>query len=517
MAVQSLDAIILQSANLAYKGKKLDALNVLKPLDLSGAQKIVITALFENIKVSAESSEIQTQGRLLADRMIQILFPCFIADLSDDIFNIILSYLRVEDIFKCSRISKKIGERTQKEHVYQNAYERNFNKYSKDSLSYFAACKRIVNRNQLHWNFRNKNLFENFGGSGISCVTDKYLIIAKRRQVFVYDLNAEKLLDSFKAEDVNSIAAVDGLLYLGSATKISDSIVVRNITNRSTLDTFNLPSKVISSDASLTALAVSNKAFCTGHADGRIRLWNSESKKILNSVAVHECAVSCLLAFKGKFYSGSIEGTIHIYDLNTQSSFLLPWEHKGKVSCLALWNKTLCSGYPDGTIKFWDLNTGKCLQTSREAMEPSLVGFGGKFYSTSLQGKINVWDQKGQCLQTLQGVGRKGMGLAVFQKSLFLISFTNVAAWDFNSEYLSLLEMASLFKGTKASIDLAMALFSNLPHQTRDSIFSQLKVLLNPFSASYKGYEQDAFYGRRELSVRPEVKASAIEEVAKLK
>jgi len=103
--------------------------------------------------------------------------------------------------------------------------------------------------------------------------------------------------------------------------------------------------------------------FATGHDDGRVRFWSSQTGMLVMVSAGHQGPVKALAAspVTSEVLSGGEDGTVRLWCLETgQQKKLFDQTYGGPVLALAVFpgGDRIAVGSIDGAIRIWDINTG---------------------------------------------------------------------------------------------------------------------------------------------------------------
>jgi WD40 repeat protein len=146
----------------------------------------------------------------------------------------------------------------------------------------------------------------------------------------------------------------------------------------------------------------------SGGSDGTIRIWNTSTGTLINTLLGHTYIVSSV-AFSPdgtKLASGSGDHTIKLWNVNT-GTLIKTW-YSVNVSSVAFSpdGTKLASGSGDNTINLWNVNTGTLIKTWY-SVNVSSVAFspdGTKLASGSGDSTIKLWNvSTGTLLNTLSG------------------------------------------------------------------------------------------------------------------
>jgi WD40 repeat protein len=117
------------------------------------------------------------------------------------------------------------------------------------------------------------------------------------------------------------------------------------------------------SEVKCVVFSPDNKTIASGSNDKVIKLWNSESGKLIADFIGHTEAVTSLAFSKdgSVLVSSSNDKTIKVWDITTQKEKLTLAGNTGYINCIVISmdNKIILSGSSDKIIKVWDIETGK--------------------------------------------------------------------------------------------------------------------------------------------------------------
>ena len=117
----------------------------------------------------------------------------------------------------------------------------------------------------------------------------------------------------------------------------------------------------------VTALAAHGGALAAGAADGRVRLWDAESRACEATLAGHASAVTALAfdASGATLASGAGDGDVVLWDAVAGAGLARLRGHAGPVTGLVFLpgNAGLASASRDGSIRVWHGETRACTQT----------------------------------------------------------------------------------------------------------------------------------------------------------
>jgi WD40 repeat protein len=176
------------------------------------------------------------------------------------------------------------------------------------------------------------------------------------------------------------------------------------------------------------------KILASGGADRRIRLWNTESGKIIYTLDGHQDAVTTVKFMpNGKILiSAGADRTLRFWDLDRKQLLRTIEVHEQKIHALAIGRdgKTIVSGSSDRTVQLRQLGTSSQhnLQGHQDAVLAVAISADDKtIASGSIDGRICLWDAATQQLIANFPAHQSAVRSIVFQPS-----GTNFisASWD---------------------------------------------------------------------------------------
>jgi len=153
-------------------------------------------------------------------------------------------------------------------------------------------------------------------------------------------------------------------------------------------------------DGSATSLALSGTRALTGHADGKVVLWDLQRAEKLATVRRNEANVWAVV-FVGdgnRFATASHDWSVALWDARQPSAPLHVFDgHENAVQALAFSPKrmTLASGSADKTVRLWDLKTlslKRKYRGHRDFVTALAFSHNGRVLAAgALDGRIRVW------------------------------------------------------------------------------------------------------------------------------
>ncbi len=169
-------------------------------------------------------------------------------------------------------------------------------------------------------------------------------------------------------------------------------------------------------DGRATALALFGTRALTGHADGKVVLWDLERAQKIATLQRNDASIGAVV-FVGdanRIAAASHDGVVALWDVQQPSAPLHLFEgHEGSVDALAYApeRSLLASGSADKSVRLWDLPTLSLKRRYRGARDGvSALAFsrnGRLLAGGALDGRIQVWSVlSSRRLRTL--IGHKG-------------------------------------------------------------------------------------------------------------
>ena len=132
----------------------------------------------------------------------------------------------------------------------------------------------------------------------------------------------------------------------------------------------------------------------TGAGDGKVKIWNIESRfpSLVETLHVSDGSVFDLTVSDEFLYTGSQDGEIKVWDLGTYQCMRTIIGHDCDILALTSWSGYVFSGSADGAIKCW--KNFECVETHREhhKIVLSLVVSNGFLISGSNDNQVKIWE-----------------------------------------------------------------------------------------------------------------------------
>jgi serine/threonine protein kinase len=207
----------------------------------------------------------------------------------------------------------------------------------------------------------------------------------------------------------------------------------------------NLVRTIELDDGRATALALFGTRALTGHADGRVVMWDLERADKIASVQSNEASIWAVVftGDKDHFAVASHDWKVTLWDARQPAAPLHVLEgHKNAVQALAYSPKRmqLASGSADKTVRLWNLQTLKLRRRyrgNRDFVTATAFSPNGRMLAGgSLDGSIKVWSAlSSRRLRSLSGHKAAVTDLVFTRSGDVLISASEdgtVRVWDLN-------------------------------------------------------------------------------------
>ncbi|XP_076883286.1 protein JINGUBANG-like [Bidens hawaiensis] len=180
---------------------------------------------------------------------------------------------------------------------------------------------------------------------------------------------------------IYSLAAAEGLLYTGSDSK-----------NIHVWKNMNLFSTFKSNSGLVKAVIISGDKIFTGHQDGKVRVWKSNTK----DPRIHKRVDTFPTFFD--ILKNSMKSKNYVEVKRHRTALWI--KHYDAVSCLGIDEEEglLYSGSWDRTFKVWKISNSKCLESvkAHDDAVNSVSTVNGLVFTGSAEGTVKVWKREGR-------------------------------------------------------------------------------------------------------------------------
>lgn len=261
---------------------------------------------------------------------------------------------------------------------------------SADSKKVFGRYKNII----IIWDLETGTILKkikltNFVSS-IKIIDDnkKALIRSKDESFCVRDLKAKKFLNNFEFTDEITALTIN---KDGNEAERDIWVALEDITN----------------GVSSMAITLSGKKAVSNNYDGKLRLWDLETKKCLKTIDRPNNLSNLLINIDGnKAISAIWEDVIHIWDFQTGELLKTLEGHTDCVISISITpdGKRAVSCSYDKTLRVWNLETGKCLNMLECcAYAVAITPDGKKAIIIDQDGCLRLLNlKKGKCLKNIE-------------------------------------------------------------------------------------------------------------------
>jgi len=154
--------------------------------------------------------------------------------------------------------------------------------------------------------------------------------------------------------------------------------------------------------ASCLAKSRDNSKIAIGLSDGSVLLRKARdlSEQIMRS-KLYSQPVACICGLEdGSFVSGSYESTIERW--NEKGTKLQSFRTKTAICDLIQLKSDIVLSWSHDRLSLWNLSTGTCFRTLKMDICGVVKLSEDKFLTGGSGKTIQVWDDKGECLETIQ-------------------------------------------------------------------------------------------------------------------
>lgn len=147
----------------------------------------------------------------------------------------------------------------------------------------------------------------------------------------------------------------------------------------------------------VTCIAIHKNRLYSGHSDGNIRIWNTETRRLVTVLKGHTYYVNDLTVHENKLYCCGMDGdhtTIRIWNTETYEEITTLEGHTWLVRCLTIHENKLYSGSEDNTIRIWNTETHEIIATleGHTAWVSCFTIHKNRLYSGDRGGTIRIWN-----------------------------------------------------------------------------------------------------------------------------
>lgn len=240
----------------------------------------------------------------------------------------------------------------------------------------------------------------------------------------ICDLSTNKLIHSLNVGRENFVRSVcfspDGSRL---ASGVGNSIKIWNVATGEETQTLQGHRNIVTS----VFYHPDTSKLISGSYDQTIKIWDLQSGEEIQTFRGHSRSVKAIsLSPDGlKLASGSEDNTVRIWDVKTGKELHTFRGHTNGVVSVSFSpdGEKIASGSEDYSVKIWDLKTDRELQTLYHDRRVSSVAYSKEGLLVSVSehsdrkreaGKINLWDQTGRELLTLQNLDDHDFQSVVF-------------------------------------------------------------------------------------------------------
>ena len=225
-----------------------------------------------------------------------------------------------------------------------------------------------------------------------------------------------------------------------------------------TNDSFQTYSNLIGhSDLIKTLFVYTNDILASGSCDNTIKLWNTTTMQLIQTLQGHTACINALLSFKyldlNYLISGSADATVKIWnETSNQALFQLQTNHTDSIQALAYTDRLhyLAIGSKDKTFSLWKRNEEyeginlKTISPCRPSDPCSVLALAtlpnSNIVSASRDNIIRIWQSESpyECIANLTGHRTAINALAILPNSSNIVSASNdytIKIWQSESPF----------------------------------------------------------------------------------
>jgi len=181
---------------------------------------------------------------------------------------------------------------------------------------------------------------------------------------------------------------------------------------------------------STVALSPNGKTVASGSENGKVRLWDVETEKVVAKWTGHAKSAGslCWRVDGERVVSGSDDGTIRVWDVESGDTVLGPIKTGHEWVSAVIYSpdttKIATGGYNEGALKIWDAKTGNLLSTIKLGSVWSLAWTSDqkKLIAGSIDWITILDTATWQQIATLDGHTHYLYSLSLFQNDRLLVS-----------------------------------------------------------------------------------------------
>jgi len=191
------------------------------------------------------------------------------------------------------------------------------------------------------------------------------------------------------------------------------------------------------------ALSPNGKSVASGSRDGKVRLWDVETKKVVARWNGHTDTVwsLCWSVDGERLVSGSSDGTIRVWDVESGDTVLGPIKTGHEDVYAVIYSpdttKIATGGYEEHAVKIWDAKTRNLLSTIKHNYAVFSLAWTSEKLITGSHRSIRIFDTATwQQIAILEGHTFQVYSLSLFQNDRLLASASydkTVRLWNLDT------------------------------------------------------------------------------------
>lgn len=165
--------------------------------------------------------------------------------------------------------------------------------------------------------------------------------------------------------------------------------------------------KTFTHRSAVLCLQFDEQYLITGTYDGKVHIWDVETKELVRVMAGHFRAVSALKFDATKLVTGSWDQSVRVWNYYTGQCLSVFCGHDAKVLCIDTDHNLIAAGNADASIKVWDFKESSCF-TLRGHTEPvhsvRIHHDSATLYTSSEDLTVRMWDlRRKSCIRVFGG------------------------------------------------------------------------------------------------------------------
>lgn len=155
-----------------------------------------------------------------------------------------------------------------------------------------------------------------------------------------------------------------------------------------------------------------NELLMTGSYDATVKIWNTETGKLIRTLTGHRMGIKSLIFDDQKLITAGLDSTIKVWNWRTGECISSYNGHREGVIAVDFLDKLIVSGSADKTVKVWHVETRTCYTLRGHSDWVTCVKIHSNsrsLFSASDDSTVKLWDlDTNECITTFGGVENGG-------------------------------------------------------------------------------------------------------------